>query len=169
MSYLQRADFQFPHRNVSERVIQSTLNSRGYERHIAGAKPPPSPEHVRIRKQWAEEHLLWTPEQWSEFLKTNKTWTSGNRHSTTWVTRKVAAELRISNLKHNLDTRHTRSPHPIVSQQGPKAGLAERSGASFFWKQERCFTVLGQEMRVHYDDKISTKSCPADYSYSSVE
>ena len=93
MSYFELAREQFKHRNVSEHVVRRVLRSRGYERRIAKPKPPLSPDHMRRRKMWAEELLNWTIEEWCRVLWTDETWVNGQRHSNTWVTRKVSNEI----------------------------------------------------------------------------
>ena len=93
MSYFELARVQFRHRNVSEHVVRRVLRSRGYERRIAQSKPPLRTDHMRRRKMWAEEHLKWTIEEWCRVLWTDETWVNGQRHSNTWVTRKVGNEM----------------------------------------------------------------------------
>ena len=97
MSYFELARVQFSHwnvsENVSENVVRRVLRSRGYERCIAKRKPPPTSDHMRRRKMWAEEHRNWTIEEWGRVLWTDETWVNGQRHSNTWVTRKVSNEM----------------------------------------------------------------------------
>ena len=93
MSYFELARVQFSHWNVSEHVVKRVLRSRGYERCIAQRKPPLTSDHMRRRKMWAEEHRNWTIEEWCRVLWTDETWVNGQRHSNTWVTRKVSNEM----------------------------------------------------------------------------
>ena len=58
-SYFELARVQFRYWNVGEHVVIRVLRSKRYERRIAQSKPL-TPDHMRRRKMWAEEHLNWT-------------------------------------------------------------------------------------------------------------
>ncbi|POS83233.1 hypothetical protein EPUL_005145 [Erysiphe pulchra] len=68
MTYLELATGLFRHLGVSERVIQSELRKRGYQRHPTHKKPPESEQTKTTRKEWAEAHVHWTVENWMSIL-----------------------------------------------------------------------------------------------------
>jgi hypothetical protein len=78
--------------HVSEGMITHAFATRGYGRHIALGKPGLSEKSQRLRRQFAEEHLDWTIEQWSSILWSDETWVNGF-HRKVWVTRKKGEEF----------------------------------------------------------------------------
>lgn len=79
--------FSFQNWSVTEMAIKRALKSRAYERRITRAERCHAQEHMRVYKQWAEDHISWTTAQWSKILWKDETWINGHRHSTTWITR----------------------------------------------------------------------------------
>lgn len=77
---------------VSEHVIRTALESRGFHRRIAMRKPPISETNRQRRLNWAIEHKDWTQEQWYNILWTDETWITPGRHTRTWVTRQPGEE-----------------------------------------------------------------------------
>ena len=127
MSYFELARIQFIDWNVSEDVVRRVLRLRGYERRIAQPKPPLTPDHMRRRKRWAEEHLSWTVEDWSKILWTDETWVTGQCHSKIWVTRKVSTD-KSRKIALTYDPSAVRLFTLIVSLQKPGASLVGCSG-----------------------------------------
>lgn len=92
MTYFELVTGPFRHLGVSERVIQSELQKRGYRRHPAVRKPPIGQETMSKRKEWAEAHLEWTIADWEKILWTDETWTRDGNHRREWVTRLVSVK-----------------------------------------------------------------------------
>ena len=93
MSYIHLASGPFAQWDVGEFVIRHALYKEGFRRWVARAKPPISEANRIKRLRWAEEHLSWTREQWSQILWTDETWITGGRHRRQWVTRRKGEEL----------------------------------------------------------------------------
>lgn len=89
MTYLELAMGPFQSLGVSEFVIRRELKKRNYTRCVARRKPPLSQRNKIIRKQWAEDHLGWTNEDWEKILWTDETWITDGQHTRAYVTRKV--------------------------------------------------------------------------------
>ena len=83
----------FSHLDVSERVIKSELQKRGYRRHPAHNKPPVSELTRRRRTEWASAHIDWTVEDWRSILWTDETWVKDGQHTRDWITRTVSTML----------------------------------------------------------------------------
>ena len=90
MSFFEIAHREFPHFGVSENVIRSEMNKRGYARRVAQPKPPRDPENKEKRLQFARNHLGWTVDDSMNILLMNETWVTDDRHLRCWVTRKVS-------------------------------------------------------------------------------
>ena len=158
MSYLELAREQFRHWNVSKHVVRRVLRSRGYERCIAQRKPPLTSDHMRRTKLWAEEHRNWTIEEWGRVLWTDETWVNGQRHSNTWVTRKVSNEISKS-IRLTFDHSETKLLKEIVHPQGEKSDWLDVLGV-FLWNTERAFSVLGEELGYYHCGEIQ----PEDFA-----
>ena len=89
MNYLELAMGTFSHWGCRERLISNALKKRGYSRCIARNKPPSSVVNKQKRLEFAQLHLDWSEEQWSQILWTDETWVSGDSHMKPRVTRKV--------------------------------------------------------------------------------
>ncbi|KAI0994102.1 hypothetical protein K3495_g14081 [Podosphaera aphanis] len=93
MTYFELANGPFNHLGVSERVIKSELEKRGFKRYTALNKPTTSPEIRRKQREWAEARIDWTLEQWMSILWSDEIWATNGHHSRRWVTRKVSILL----------------------------------------------------------------------------
>ena len=80
--------FQSP--GVSELVVRSELKKRNYTRYVARCKPPLSERNKLMRRQWAEDHLGWTNEDWEKILWIDESWITEGPHTRAFVTRKVS-------------------------------------------------------------------------------
>ncbi|KAI1001755.1 hypothetical protein K3495_g6448 [Podosphaera aphanis] len=96
MTYFELANGPFKHLGMSERVIKSELEKRGFKRYTALNKPTKSPEIRRKRREWAEARIDWTLEQWMSILWSDETWATDGHHSRRWVTRKPGEEHNIN-------------------------------------------------------------------------
>jgi DDE superfamily endonuclease/Transposase len=86
---------QIPQRlnlDIGYYAIRRALRNAGFARRIARRKPPISERNREARLVWALEHRYWTPEQWNNVLWTDETWTTGGRHTRSWVTRRCGEE-----------------------------------------------------------------------------
>ncbi|KAI1004975.1 hypothetical protein K3495_g3238 [Podosphaera aphanis] len=92
MTWLELATGPFQSFGVSEFVIRSEMKKRGYGRRVARGKPL-SDRNKAIRKQWAEDHLHWTEEDWEKILWTDESWITDGWHTRTHITRKVGQDL----------------------------------------------------------------------------
>ena len=68
MTWVELATGLFQSFGVSEFVVRSEMKKRGYSRCIARGKLPLSDRNKLIRKQWAEDHIDWTEEDWEKIL-----------------------------------------------------------------------------------------------------
>ena len=93
MTYFELANGPFKHLGVTERVIKSELEKRGFKRYPALNKPTTSPEIRRKRREWAEARIDWTLEQCMSILWSDETWATDGHHPRRWVTRKVSILL----------------------------------------------------------------------------
>ena len=81
MTYLELAMGPFHSLGVSEFVIRMELMKRNYTRCVARHKPPLSERNKTIRKQWVEDHLDWSSEDWEKILWTDETWITNGHHA----------------------------------------------------------------------------------------
>jgi len=79
--------------DCSVHVIETAFKAEGFVRRSARQKPDLNEEHRKIRRQWAEDHINWTEEQWNQILWTDKTWVQPGKHKKTKVTRRVGEAL----------------------------------------------------------------------------
>lgn len=93
ISYRKLARGPFSHWNVGEYVIRYALQSRGYKRCKARAKPPLSNANRLKRLEWARAHVEWELHQWYDILWSDETWVTGGRHTRIWVTRRAGEDL----------------------------------------------------------------------------
>ena len=93
MSFLELSMYPFSHWNVGEKAIRNALIRRGYSRCISQRKPPLNDINRRKRLLFAQTHLSWTVEQWSQILWTDESWITGGQHARVWVTRKVSPSI----------------------------------------------------------------------------
>ncbi|KAI0998068.1 hypothetical protein K3495_g10121 [Podosphaera aphanis] len=96
MTYFELANGPFKHLGVSERVIKSELEKRGFKRYTALNKPTTSPEIRRKRREWAKARIDWTLEQWMSILWSDETWATDGHHSRRQVSRKPGEEHEIN-------------------------------------------------------------------------
>ena len=89
MSYLDLSLDPFRDWGVGQKSIQRALNSRGYFRCRARSKPVLSDINKTKRNEFTRTHINWTLEDWSRVVWTDETWTTGNPHKNTRVTRLV--------------------------------------------------------------------------------
>jgi transposase len=54
--------------------VRRAFQLEGYGRRIRMRKPPLSEKNRRERLAWAEEHVLWTDDQWDEICWSDETW-----------------------------------------------------------------------------------------------
>ena len=57
-----------------EKAIRRAFQLEGYRRRIRRRKPPLSEKNQRERLAWAEEHVLWTDEQWDCICWSDESW-----------------------------------------------------------------------------------------------
>ena len=88
MSYVE-ISANFSDWNVGEIAIKNALEKRGYSRCLPRQKPPISGSNRAIRKSWAENHLLWTEEDWSLILWSDETFINDGSSIRKYVTRMV--------------------------------------------------------------------------------
>lgn len=93
ISYLELASTRFAEWGATENQIRNSLQRRGYARRIARRKPPLTEDLKKDRKQWAEDHKLWSAEDWSCVLWTDETYIKGGEHTQTYITRKVGSSF----------------------------------------------------------------------------
>jgi hypothetical protein len=60
-------------------AVKGCLERAGYRRYVARVKPPISEKNRLARIDWAEEHKIWTREQWVGILLTDETRVTGGR------------------------------------------------------------------------------------------
>ena len=89
MSYLDLSLDPFKVWNVGQRCIQRAPKSRGYSQRRAHSKPVLSDINKTKRIEFAQTHIIWTLEDWSQLDWTDETWATGNPHRNIWVTRLV--------------------------------------------------------------------------------
>lgn len=73
--------------SVGQRCIQRALKSRGYSRRRARSKPALSDINKTKRIEFARTHINWSLDDWNQVVWTDETWTTGNPHKNTRVTR----------------------------------------------------------------------------------
>ncbi|KAI1003334.1 hypothetical protein K3495_g4873 [Podosphaera aphanis] len=93
MTYFELANGPFKHLGMSESVIKSELEKRGFKRHPALNKPITSPKIRREQREWAKAHFDWTLQQWMSILWSDETWATNGHHSGRWTTKKVSILL----------------------------------------------------------------------------
>lgn len=151
MSYLALAH-HFEHWHVGEKAIRTALKSAGYERRVALAKPPLTPEIKARRMAFAEACKDWTLEQWSTILWSDETWVTGGRHKKILVTRMIGEELDDTCLVDKIPKRRG------WMFWGSFAG--RQKGPYLFWEKawksintarycERVVPLVDEWMRVH--------------------
>jgi transposase len=122
---------QIPQRlglNIGYYAIRHALRNAGFARRIARRKPPISERNREARLEWALEHRHWTPEQWENVLWTDETWTTGGRHTRSWVTRRRGEEWDPTCV-----IQHVQRPQGWMFW-GSFAG--KKKGPAVFWEKE---------------------------------
>lgn len=74
--------------NIGEYAIRHTLRRHGFSRCVATARPPCSERTRQLRLEWAQRHVNWSFEQWSNIIWSDETWVTPGRHRKTYVTRR---------------------------------------------------------------------------------
>jgi Transposase len=75
-----------------EKAIRRAFQLEGYGRRIRRRKPPLSEKNQRERLAWAEEHVLWTDEQWDCICWSDESWCPPGPYSRRqWCTRLIGS------------------------------------------------------------------------------
>jgi Transposase. len=74
-------------------AIATAFKKEGFGRYNALKKPKLTEAHAKIRRQWAQDHLNWTEEQWFMVFWTDETWVKPGRHRKVRVTRRRGEAL----------------------------------------------------------------------------
>lgn len=92
MRYYELAEHVF-HGEVGPEPVRYALHKRGFRRCVASSKPPLSDDSKAARLLFAEQHVDWTPQDWSRLLWSDETWVTAGNHRKTYVTRRPSEEL----------------------------------------------------------------------------
>jgi hypothetical protein len=74
--------------NCGEYAIRTAFEKEGYTRAVRRKKPPISEKNQRLRREWAQEYVSWTDEQWDTIYWSDDSWVYLGYHKRQFCTRK---------------------------------------------------------------------------------